>query len=120
PLGGGWTNLVTLTPGFNRVIVQAFNADGQELERASVDIVYDDASIGVIPTTITSNLTLTAAGGPYEVTATITVAAGATLTIEPGTTFYFEQGIGFVINGRLVAEGTETQRIRFTRAPTAN
>jgi hypothetical protein len=49
----------------------------------------------------------------------ITVAAGATLTIEPGTTFYFEQGTGFIVNGRLVAEGTETQRIRFTRAPGA-
>jgi hypothetical protein len=120
PVGGSWSNVVNLVPGINRVLVQTFNAQGQEFERAFVDIVCNDSSIGVIPTTITTDLTLTAAGGPYEVTTMITVAAGATLTIEPGTTFYFEQSTGFIVNGRLVAEGTETQRIRFTRSPSAN
>lgn len=117
PMGGRWTNLVSLLPGINRVLVQAFDASGAEFQRTFIDIVYDDATVGVIPTTISANTTLTAAGGPYEVTTTITVAAGATLTIEPGTTIYFAQGTGFNINGTLIAEGTETQRIRLTRAP---
>jgi hypothetical protein len=117
PVGGRWTNTVNLLPGINRVLVQAFDASGVEFQRTFVDIRYEDGTIGVIPSTISANTTLTAAGGPYEVTTMITVAAGATLTIEPGTTFYVEPGSGFAVNGRLLAQGTETQRIRFTRIP---
>jgi hypothetical protein len=42
-----------------------------------------------------------------------------TLTIEPGTTLFFNSGTGITINtgGRLVAEGSQYQRIRLTRVP---
>jgi hypothetical protein len=55
------------------------------------------------------------AGTEYVVTNNLTVAAGVTLTIQPGTTVSFDQGFGMTINGRLLAEGTSTGRIRFAR-----
>jgi hypothetical protein len=41
---------------------------------------------------------------------------GATLTIEAGVTVLFNQSIGLTVNGRLLAEGNETNPILFTRA----
>jgi len=67
--------------------------------------------------TITVDTILTPQDGPYQVTGDVTVPAGVTLTIEPGTTLFFDQDTGIRINGRLLAEGTEYQRIRLTRLP---
>ena len=52
-------------------------------------------------------------------TTNLTVASGATLTIEPGTTVYLAAGVNVTVanGGRLLAEGTTTAPIRFTRAP---
>jgi hypothetical protein len=61
----------------------------------------------------------TAAGGPYLVTGTLTVGAGATLTLEPGTSMYLSSGASLVVanGGRIMAEGTDTQVIRFSSPP---
>src|SRR5574340_147052 len=53
----------------------------------------------------------------FRSAANLTIPAGRTLTIEPGTTVYFASGVGLIVNGKLVAQGTEYQRIRFTRQP---
>ena len=50
-------------------------------------------------------------------TATVTVPAGRTLTIEPGTTVFFEPSAGLIVQGRLVAAGSDYERIRFNRIP---
>jgi hypothetical protein len=55
--------------------------------------------------------------GPYRIIGELTVPFGITLTIMPGTTVYFEPGTKIIIEGRLVAEGTEYESIRFTRTP---
>jgi len=62
---------------------------------------------------------LEAASGPWHVSTSLTVPVGVTLMVEPGTTLCFEEGAGIVVQegGRLVAEGTEFQRLRFTRMP---
>jgi len=111
---------VALAPGINRILVQALDENGQEFERTYIDIWYDagvmtDVS-GVLPagTTVWS-----AAGGPYRVTANLTVPAGATLVIEPGATVFFEPGAKMTVSGRLDAQGTDLARIRFTRTPAA-
>jgi hypothetical protein len=70
---------------------------------------------GCPPNTICNDTNWTAANSPYTVSSTITVAGSATLTIEPGVTVLFNQGTGLTVNGRLIAEGTETNRITFTR-----
>jgi len=73
---------------------------------------------------ITSNTTWTLANSPYIVTSTVliygTSTAPATLTIEPGVLVKFNSGVGLQIGsgankGTLVAKGTSSNRITFTR-----
>ena len=63
---------------------------------------------GTIATT-----TWTAFGGPYRVTGSITVPSGETLTIEPGVDVLFDRDVPFVVEGSLVANGTESDSVRF-------
>ena len=53
---------------------------------------------------------------PITITGDVTVNTGVTLTIEPGVTAQFESGVGLTIDGRVLAEGNETNHIRFTAA----
>lgn len=117
---GTWSiSSVHLTPGINHVLVQSLDANGIELARTYSDIWYDDGSVQTEAGAIAANTTWTAAGGPYNITSSLTVNNGVTLTIEPGASVYLGSGVNIVIanGGRLVAEGTDTQPIRFTAAP---
>ena len=113
-----WQGEVALSPGVNRVLVQSFDGAGRELERAYMDVTRDTGATTALGGTLSGNTTLTLAGGPYLITSTLTVPSAVTLTIEPGATLYFATGasLNVAAGGRLLAEGTETQRIRFTRA----
>jgi hypothetical protein len=118
-LQADWSiNNVSILPGINRIVVQAFDANDREIDRSSIDIWSD---IGVPTTkaggTLAADEVWTAADGPYHVTGNIVVPVGRTLTIEPGTTVFLDNDVGFTIHGRLVAQGTEYRRIRFTRIP---
>lgn len=110
---------VALVPGINRVLIQAFDASNTEIEKTYFDVWYDDTSVVSVSGAITTNTTWTAAGGPYQVTAALTVNNGVTLTIQSGATVYLASGVGISVaaGGRILAEGTETRPIRFTRAP---
>jgi len=69
---------------------------------------------------VVSDLLLTKACSPYDISEYIEVNSGATLTIEPGVTLTFEGGLGLEIgnadSGRLVAVGTAQNPITFTSA----
>jgi uncharacterized repeat protein (TIGR01451 family) len=114
-----WTNTVTLLPGINRVLVQSLDANGQEFERAYLDVWHDTGTTTDVGGSIDGAVTWTAAGGPYRITSDFTVPDESQLTIEPGTTVYIAPGVSFSVRstGRLIAEGTETQRIRIGRNP---
>ncbi len=118
---GAWSAAsVPLNPGINRVLVQSLDGNGQETARTYIDIWWDTGTMTAVSGTLPAGVTTwTAAGGPYHVTANLTVPATGTLVIEPGVTVFFDAGVGLTVNGTLDAQGTDTQRIRFTRTPTA-
>ena len=53
--------------------------------------------------------------GTYILEDTVVVPAGIVLNIEPGTEVLIKDGALLLINGQLLAEGTENLPIRFTR-----
>jgi hypothetical protein len=114
-----WTNNLPLSPGINRLLVQALGINGLEVARTNVDIWYDNGSVQTVGGSVAADTTWTADGGPYSVISNLTVASNVTLTIQPGTTVYLASGVNFVVanGGRLLAEGTSAAPIRFTVAP---
>jgi len=66
---------------------------------------------------LAGNTVWSAQEGPYRVTGELIIPSGISLTIMPGTTVFFEPNAKITINGRLVADGTEYELIRFTRTP---
>jgi hypothetical protein len=69
--------------------------------------------------TLASDEVWTAVASPYQLTGSLTIPDKRTLTIEPGVTVYLASGVNITVadGGRILAEGTETQGIRFTRLP---
>jgi hypothetical protein len=120
----GWTltntnNVLGLSPGINRIQVRSYDSSNVELTRKTLDVWYDDGNVQTVSGTLAGNNTWTAAGGPYQVSANVTIPAGSSLTIEPGTSVYMGAGVNFVINGKLTANGTDFKHIRVTRVPGA-
>ena len=66
---------------------------------------------------ISANTTWRAVNSPVTVVGSITVNSGITLTIEPGISVLFDSGLALTVNGRLLAEGTPENPIRFGRSP---
>jgi len=118
PSGGSGT----LWPGINRINIKAYdgpNGMGNVLESRYIDILYDDGNVSHVSGTLNGDTSLDAVSGPWHVIDYLIVPAGITLTIEPGTTLYFDTGAGIIVQqgGRLMADGTENDRIRFTSVP---
>jgi parallel beta-helix repeat protein/predicted outer membrane repeat protein len=63
---------------------------------------------------ITTDTTWTKVNSPYIVTGSVLVQEGVTLTIEPGVEVKFDSAKGLQVEGQLIAQGTETERIVFT------
>ena len=63
---------------------------------------------------ISGNTTWNQSGSPYIVTGNILVNSGVTLTIEPGTEVRFDQHKALLVNGELIAIGSEDSKILFT------
>jgi hypothetical protein len=111
---------VSLRKGINRVLIQALDENGQEFQRTYIDIWYDAGTSSNVSGTLPAGTTTwTAANSPYHVTANLVVPATATLVIQPGVTVFFDAGVGMTVNGKITAVGTDLQRIRFTKTPTA-
>lgn len=66
-------------------------------------------------TNISGDLSGSLGPGDYLVVGDCNVLAADSLTIVPGTTFLFSGHYAFNIYGKLIAEGTETDSIKFIR-----
>jgi hypothetical protein len=64
---------------------------------------------------LTEDTVLRAVDNPHVVVQTLQVPVGITLTVEPGAELYFVAGTSLIVKGRLLAQGTPTQTILFTR-----
>lgn len=64
--------------------------------------------------TLKTSETWTVANSPYQVTADVIIDNGVTLTIEPGVEVQFDSGTSLLVDGALVADGTDADSIRFT------
>jgi hypothetical protein len=62
-----------------------------------------------------STTTWTQANSPYRVQDTLFVPTGVTLTIEPGVDVLIDVAVPILVDGRILAKGTETDNIRFTK-----
>ena len=112
---------VAVLPGINRIVIQAFDANDSEIDRSSIDVWCEGGPMTAkADGTLSADETWTTAASPYHVTGHITIPAGRTLMIEPGVTVFLDANVGFTVHGRLVAQGTEYRRIRFTRVPGTN
>lgn len=66
-----------------------------------------------LPTEITTTILLKARPAPYELTATVTVAADAILVIEQGAALRFAPEVDLDVQGRIYAIGSEQATIHF-------
>ena len=108
---------VALRPGINRIIIQAFNAMEREIDRTSTDVWFDTGKVTSIASPVIADMTLTAAAGPFFVSNVITVPRQTTLRIESSSTVFIGPNAGLLIEGRLLVEGNEFDRVRLTRLP---
>ena len=92
------------------LLVGVRNAFAQE----PVQEVVPAAVQTVVNANITANTTWTLAGSPYDVANDITVVEGVTLTIEPGVTVRFANHARLDVRGKILAQGTNANRILFT------
>jgi len=107
---GLWTAEVVLEPGLNTVVGRVFDADANEVDSGSMQIVY-------VPATnhLTGELAEdTVLSGAWLLEGTLTVPSETALTIEPGTFVLMQREASIVVEGQLLAEGTQDEPIHFT------
>jgi hypothetical protein len=111
----------TLRPGINRLTIRALGAGDAVIDSQMLEIWFDDGSVAQKTGTLAASETWIATGGPWVVSGTLTVPSGVTLTIGAGASVFMEPGASIEVTGtgRLVAQGTEANRIRFSSAPGA-
>ncbi len=67
-----------------------------------------------LPAVIEKDTILTAEGSPYYIQQTLSINSGITLKITRGTQIIISGGVSISNNGRLLIEGSETEKVLFT------
>lgn len=118
---GEWSIALNLHPGVNLLVTQAYDSEGREIAYNESYILYET---GVLPNeinlaTLETDMTLTAAEGPWQINSDLMIGKGVTLQIEPGTAVYFGPNVRISMgrNARILAEGTREKPIVFSGVP---
>jgi hypothetical protein len=103
---GAWSIQQALTPGYNRLIVEAVDASGATLFSTNQIVVSEVTSTTV--TSLAGNTVFDSAMGVIHVPNNLTVPAGGSLTINPGTVILLGAGINLraAADASLVINGT--------------
>ncbi|MFH0730526.1 MAG: right-handed parallel beta-helix repeat-containing protein [Pseudomonadota bacterium] len=119
----GWSGL-SLSTGPATATGCTFSNNGHYGVRQGINdsIVYTSntfngntlGGVGVNGGTMTTPITLQAAGNPFNLIGDIGVASGVTLTLEPGTEVQFSDNVGLWVDGTLTAVGTSANPITVT------
>ena len=118
PVTGKWALPdLPLHPGVNRIWIEALNAENQIVATRYVDLWRTDRQGTVEQGPITQDTVWSPETGPHIIRTPLTVERGATLRLLPGTTVFFDADSSLHIRGRLLAEGTSTNQILFSRLP---
>ena len=107
---GAWS--VTLEGVGEDIFIEALDYDGHPVETLTLAVVHAQSS--VLSGSISTDRTLTRAGGPYLVQAA-TVEAGAVLTVEAGSELLMGPGAGLTVAGELSVDGTAAEGVHFRR-----
>jgi len=107
---GAWEAQVSLVSGLNVIAARALDTDANEVDAASVEIVY------VPPANhMEGELTgITTLSGAWVFDETVIVPVETALIIEPGTVVLLKPRVSIHVHGELLAQGTAAQPIRFT------
>lgn len=106
--------------GTNTLAIIGLNNSRTSTDLIQVADLFLDTAITNPPATngpiiIAADTTWYASNSPIVISNHLRVNAGVTLTIEPGVEVRFNQGVIMTNYGRLLAEGTASNRITFTR-----
>ncbi|MCK4292237.1 MAG: right-handed parallel beta-helix repeat-containing protein [Planctomycetes bacterium] len=107
---GTWEGEVLLAPGLNTVIVEALDGGAGVVDSGSIEMIYVAAG-NHVSGALTEN---TAWCGAVILEDTVVVETGIVLNIEAGTVVMMKEAAGLIVNGQLLADGTESEPIRFT------
>jgi hypothetical protein len=108
-----WSQTATLNPGFNRLIVQAFDTNGTLLAFTNRDVLLESSqtSTGGV---LGSNSTWNGSMGVIHITNNVVVPPDKELTIEPGTVVLARAGFGIrATNATVKVSGTAEQPVYF-------
>ncbi|MBN8680935.1 MAG: CotH kinase family protein [Chitinophagales bacterium] len=97
-----WQGLSSTTPG--AILIPA----GDTVFTAVFESV---GNFSIIPPVITTDTLLTAAASPWYGLEDVVIMPGARLTVEAGATLWLTDGICFNVQGGLLLNGTDNQRI---------
>lgn len=111
---GAWSFDQALTPGFNRLHLQALDAEGNILSNRLADVVYQVA-LRTVGGFLGSNTFWTNRSEVIHVTSNVLVTSNSTLTIGAGTVVLVDPGIAVRAGAGsgIVVAGTEEAKVYF-------
>ena len=99
--------------GEKTIYVTVYDGSGNASEVMKATVTLVDQKTEVSSVLVGENLTWTKEKSPYLVTGSVYVKEGDILTIEPGVDVQFAGPFDIYVDGRIIAEGTESEHIKF-------